>query len=224
MRFFVEPFWFRVFILKIFLLFSTVLFAQTLVKGKVTDAAQGAPMQGVTIQLRGQNIRAISQADGTYSITIPDANANGSLVFSFVGYLTQTAAINNKTLIDVQLTADGKELETVVVSGYSKPKRKEDVVGAISSVTNKELQVDRAIESFDKMLDGLAAGVQVETNTELGTPVKINIRGQNALTNLTGTTIRSGAFTSSQPLYVIDGVPITEQRPGDEPTQFGWAR
>lgn len=221
MRFNVEPYWFRVHIIFVFFFISTGLFAQTIVKGKVTDAALGTPMQGVTIQLRGQKIQAISLTDGTYSISIPEGNMTGSLVFTFVGYLSQTAAINNKTIIDVQLTADGKELETVVVSGYSKPKRKEDVVGAISSVTNKELQVDRAIESFDKMLDGLAAGVQVETNTELGTPVKINIRGQNALTNLTGTTIRSGAFTSSQPLYVIDGVPITEQRPGDEPIQFG---
>lgn len=195
--------------------------SQIIVKGKVTDAALGNPLAGVTIQLRGQKAQAITGNDGTYSISIPEGNMTGSLVFTYVGYLPQTAAINNKTTIDVQLSAEGKELETVVVSGYSRPKRKEDVVGAISSVTNRELQVDRAIESFDKMLDGLAAGVQVETNTELGTPVKINIRGQNTLTNLSGTTVRTGAFTSTQPLYVIDGVPITEQRPGDEPIQFG---
>ncbi len=221
MRFHNEPLRFFCIVIFYILFIPAGSFAQTIIKGKVSDASQGTPLQGVTIQLRGQNLQTVTTAEGSFTLTIPEGSMNGALVFSYVGYLPQTEAISGKTVFDVQLTPDGKELQAVVVNGYSRPKRKEEVVGAISTVTNKELQVDRAIESFDKMLDGLAAGVQVETNTELGTPVKINIRGQNALTNLSGTTIRTGAFTSSQPLYVIDGVPITEQRPGDEPTQFG---
>ncbi|HEY1022772.1 MAG TPA: SusC/RagA family TonB-linked outer membrane protein, partial [Flavisolibacter sp.] len=67
------------------------------------------------------------------------------------------------------------------------------------------------------MLEGLAAGVQVQTSTELGTPVKINIRGQNSLTNLFSS---QQLTTSSQPLFVIDGVPVIEQRRGQEPDAF----
>lgn len=189
------------------------------ITGKVTDAESANVLEGVTVQVKGTSRSVLTDKDGQYTITVGSNDA--SLVFSYVGHQTLTVRINGRSTINVQLFDTKPELETVVVSGYSRPKRKEEVVGAISSVTNRELMTDRAIESFDKMLEGLAAGVQVETNTELGGAPKINIRGQNTLSNLTGTTIRSGAFSSTQPLYVIDGVPITEQRPGDEPTAFG---
>ncbi|HSK14394.1 MAG TPA: SusC/RagA family TonB-linked outer membrane protein, partial [Phnomibacter sp.] len=195
--------------------------AQTTIKGQVTDAAQAVPLQGVTIQLRGQKLTALTDNDGTYTIIIPEGLMNGTLIFTYIGYLPQSVAINNKTSIDVQLTSDGKELDNVVVvSGYGKVKRKEEVVGSIATINSRELQVDRPIESFDKMLEGLVAGVQVETNTELGAPVKINIRGQNSISEIFGSN-RQGLTTSSQPLYVIDGVPITELRKGDEPIAFG---
>ncbi|HMP91405.1 MAG TPA: SusC/RagA family TonB-linked outer membrane protein, partial [Phnomibacter sp.] len=198
--------------------------AQTIIiQGRVTDAEQSTPLEGVTVQLKGAALNTITNAEGKYELklTATQAGGNSQLMFSYTGYKALTMRINNRTTIDAALLPGNSELQAVVVSGYSRPKRKEEVVGAISTVTSKELLADRAIESFDKMLDGLAAGVQVETNTELGTPVRINIRGQNSLTNLTGTTVRTGAFTSTQPLFVIDGVPITEQRPGDEPMQFG---
>ncbi|MCU0403133.1 MAG: SusC/RagA family TonB-linked outer membrane protein [Chitinophagaceae bacterium] len=197
------------------------MIAQTVVKGFVSDAVQNVPLQGVTIALRGQKIQTISANDGSYSISIPEGQLNGELIFTYVGYISQNILINNRTKIDVQLTSDGKELDNVVVvSGYGKTKRKEELVGSIATINSKELMVDRPIESFDKMMEGLVAGVQVQTNTELGAPVKINIRGQNSLSEIFGSN-RQGLTTSSQPLYVIDGVPITEQRKGDEPIAFG---
>ncbi|MCU0395142.1 MAG: SusC/RagA family TonB-linked outer membrane protein, partial [Chitinophagaceae bacterium] len=204
------------------LVFAQSIYAQNLeLSGRVVDAETNTPLEGVTISLRNTTLSTLSNKEGNYKLSVPANQRSGQLLFSYVGYTAQTVRINERSRIDVQLFPQKSELETVVVSGYQRPKRKEEVVGAISSVTARELQPDRAIESFDKMLEGLAAGVQVETNTELGTPVKINVRGQNTLSNLTGTTVRTGAFTSTQPLYVIDGVPITEQRPGDEPMQFG---
>jgi TonB-linked SusC/RagA family outer membrane protein len=200
--------------------FCNQLCAQKEIKGKVSDATQNIFLQGVTIRLGGQKIQAISGNDGTYSLTVPDNLMTGNLTFTYVGYVTQNIPINNRTTIDVQLFSDGKELDNVVVSGYGRTKRREEIVGSIATVSSKELQIDRPIESFDKMLEGLVAGVQVETNTELGAPVKVNIRGQNSISEIFGSN-RQGLTTSSQPLYVIDGVPITELRKGDEPIQFG---
>lgn len=195
--------------------------AQTTIKGTVQDAATQVPLQGVTVQLRGTKSQTVTFADGTFSLKIEDAQLSGSLIFTYIGYKARTVAINGSKPMQVLLETDGKELDNVVVtSGYGKVKRREEVVGAIASITDKELQIDRAIESFDKMLEGLVAGVQVEPNTNLGAPVRINIRGQNSLSEVFGSN-RQGLTTSSQPLYVIDGVPVTEQRKGDEPIAFG---
>ncbi len=209
--------------LSITLLVFAVLdaFSQSDVRGIISDPALNVPLQGVTVQLKGQKLKTISYADGTFSIMIPSDLMNGTLVFLYVGYKSLSVPISGKTQFDISLESDGKELDNVVItSGYGKAKRREEVVGAISTLSNKELLVDRPIESFDKMLEGLVPGVQVETNTILGAPVRINIRGQNSISEVFSGT-RQGLTTSSQPLYVIDGVPVTEQRKGDEPFQFG---
>lgn len=209
--------------LSLFLLFFAALFAnaQQDVRGIIKDPDLNVPLQGVTIQLKGQKLKTLSFADGTFSIKVPAEQINGTLIFSYVGYKTLSVPIAGRTSLEISLETDGQELDNVVItSGYGKAKRREEVVGAISTLSNKEMLVDRPIESFDKMLEGLVPGVQVETNTNLGAPVRINIRGQNSISEVFGSG-RQGLTTSSQPLYVIDGVPVTEQRKGDEPFQFG---
>lgn len=205
-----------------FFWFSTAAAQNLEISGKVLNAETNSPLEGVTVSLRNTGITSTTNKEGIYKLTVSGEQRQGQMIFSYVGFSAQTVRINQRSRIDVQLFPQQGELESVVVSGYQRSRRREEVVGAISSVSSRELLADRAIESFDKMLEGLAAGVQVETNTELGQPVKINVRGQNTLTNLNAfSSVRTGSFTSSQPLYVIDGVPITEQRPGDEPMQFG---
>jgi TonB-dependent starch-binding outer membrane protein SusC len=201
--------------------FSNRAIAQKTIKGVVLDAVQNIPLQGVTVQVRGQKIQTLTNNDGSFSLNVPEDQLSGTLVFTYIGYIPQIVPINNRTNIDIKMTSDGKELDNVVVvSGYGKVKRREEIVGSISTVNSKELMTDRPIESFDKMLEGLVPGMQVETNTELGAPVKINIRGQNSISEIFGSN-RQGLTTSSQPLFVIDGVPITELRKGDEPIAFG---
>ena len=196
-------------------------FCQTDIRGTITDSELNAPLQGVTIQLKGQKLKTLSYADGSFALKIPVDKMNGILIFTYIGYKNFSVPMAGKTDFQIVMETDGKELDNVVVtSGYGKPKRKEEVVGAISTLSSKELLVDRPIESFDKMLEGLVPGVQVETNTNLGAPVRINIRGQNSISEIFGG-VRRGLTTSSQPLYVIDGIPVTEQRKGDEPSQFG---
>jgi predicted MFS family arabinose efflux permease len=115
MMFYGEQLGFRLYILLLLFINSFCLCAQTIVKGKVLDATQNVPLQGVTIQLRGQKSQATSVSDGSYSITIPSGQMTGSLVFTHVGYTPVTIPLNNRTTIDVQLFSDGKELETIIM-------------------------------------------------------------------------------------------------------------
>ncbi|MFY7899023.1 MAG: SusC/RagA family TonB-linked outer membrane protein, partial [Chitinophagaceae bacterium] len=181
---------------------------------------QNEPLQGAVIKIKGTTKSTVTNDKGYFTITITKQEAQqNSLIVTYIGYNNYETKINNKSSITVELSKNIKELNAVVVTNsYSKPKRKEEVIGSIATVSASELQTARPIESFDKMLEGLAAGVQVEPSTELGTPVKINIRGQNSLTNLFGGNDRALATTSFQPLFIVDGVPILEQRKGDEPT------
>ena len=201
---------------------TTSLFSDEVqIKGHVYSDG-GDPLSGAYVSLKGNSKKiAITNSNGEFTLNLTKQESlQGILVFSFVGYNKYEYKVSGHKSVDVTLAKNIQSLgDVVVTNSYSKPKRKEEVTGSISVVTAKDLQVDRPIESFDKMLEGLVAGVQVETNTELGTPVKINIRGQNSLTNLNGANITT-LTTSSQPLYIVDGVPVMEQRRTDEPLAF----
>ncbi len=201
--------------------FGLLANAQQTLTGTVISADDRQPLPGVSITLTGSAKGTATGANGSFSITLSDAEMKeGSLLFSSLNFFKRTVKIGGRSSLSLTLVPTNEELKNVIVtSGYGRAKRKEEVVGAISTVSAAELQSTRPIESFDKMLEGLAAGVQVETNTELGTPVKINIRGQNSLSNLNTSNV-TARTTSSQPLFVIDGVPITEQRRGDENIAF----
>jgi TonB-dependent starch-binding outer membrane protein SusC len=190
-----------------------------LVNGEVFSQDDNLPMEKVAINLKGNNNYVYTDAYGKFSISIPDSlYLKGVLQVKYKNYKSLYVKINGKNNVTIVLPKISTQDEVIVTSSYTK-KRKEEVVGSIATLSNKDLQTSRPIESFDKMLEGLVAGVQVETNTELGTPVKINIRGQNSLSPVR--TSNSTALTaSSQPLFVIDGVPIIEQRRGDEPLAF----
>ncbi|MGE8513964.1 MAG: TonB-dependent receptor plug domain-containing protein [Chryseobacterium culicis] len=115
----------------------------------------------------------------------------------------QTSSAEKKDSTNVQSIA-----EVVVTSSYGTKKLKEEVVGSIVTLTEKDINVSQAYESIDKMIAGMAPGVQIVNNTELGKPVNINIRGLGSLVPL------SAVFgTSTQPLIIIDGVIMREDNP-----------
>ena len=101
--------------------------------------------------------------------------------------------------------------EVIITSSYGTKKIKEEVVGAISSLSSKDIDISQPFESLDKMLQGLAPGLQIVDNTELGKPVNINIRGLGSMVSLSN---RVGG-TSTQPLIIIDGVIMREDLPFD---------
>lgn len=170
--------------------------ARLQIRGKVVDAATGAPLEGVSVAEKGTSNGTTTDADGLYVLArvAPDA----TVVFSFVGYERQERPIASAATtiqMDVQLQPSANMLEDVVVIGYGSVKRK-DVTTAISSVSTEDLN-ERPIVSAAQAIQGRAAGVSViQPNGAPGGETSIRVRG---------TTSFNG---SNDPLYVVDGVPV----------------
>ncbi len=183
-------------LLLLLLLFSVSLIqAQSnQVKGKITDE-NGAGLQGVSVLLKGTSKGTGTDANGNFSLSVP--NLNGTLVVSSVGYGTQEAAINNRTAVNIRLTSGvGQALGEVVVVGYGSQLRKE-VTGAVQTINAKELK-DIPVSQITQKLQGRLAGVQInQTTGKPGQGISVRIRGQLSVS------------AGSDPLYVIDGFPIT---------------
>ncbi|SEJ62328.1 TonB-linked outer membrane protein, SusC/RagA family [Dyadobacter sp. SG02] len=175
------------------LVVSTNITADRTIKGKVTDDT-GEKLPGVSVVLKGTTIGTVSDADGIYSINIPDKG--GVLIFSSVGFLTQEVPAGTGSTIDIKLATDAKALTEVVVVGYGSQLKKE-ITGAVQTVKSEELK-DIPVSQVTQKLQGRLAGVQInQTTGKPGQGMSVRIRGQVSVT------------AGSDPLYVIDGFPIT---------------
>ncbi|UZR98818.1 SusC/RagA family TonB-linked outer membrane protein [Chondrinema litorale] len=183
-----------------FLMF-TALFVQSYaqentVSGKVVAYEDGGPLPGVSILIKDTNKGVLTDENGEYSLGIPDSISNPVLLFSFVGFETKEVKIGTQTLINVTLKTDTKELKEVVVVGYGVIDR-EKLAGSVSSIGAEDIETD-PVAGINQAVQGKMAGVQVTQNS--GTPgggLNFRIRGINTLNSST-----------TEPLYVIDGVPI----------------
>jgi TonB-linked SusC/RagA family outer membrane protein len=168
-------------------------FAQTsAVKGVVKDD-QGLPLPGATVVIKGTTEATSTDLNGKYSINV---SPTATLVFSFVGFNNQEIPVNNQTEINVTLTSNNKQLSEVVVVGYGS-QRKRDITSAIATVDVKDVS-SRPIVNTSEILDGKAAGVQVFNAS--GAP-----GGGNFSVRIRGASSPNG----SEPLYVVDGVVVT---------------
>jgi TonB-linked SusC/RagA family outer membrane protein len=173
------------------------LLAQS-ISGKVTDSKK-EPVIGAAISIEGTSKGVATDLDGNYRITGLESK-NYVLIISALGYTKQKKNIdltagNDKTL-DIELLDDALQLDQLVVVGYGL-EQKRDVTGSISTIKAKDIN-NTVQPSFEQAMQGRAAGVQVTAASGMaGSPVKINIRGSNSIS------------AGSQPLYVIDGIPIT---------------
>ncbi|MEZ4828867.1 MAG: TonB-dependent receptor [Bacteroidia bacterium] len=184
----------RLFLLVVMCTMSlSFMFAQRTVSGTVTDETTQQPLEGVAVLAKGTSIGVFTDASGKYSLVVPqDAS---TLVFSLISHARQEIEIGGKSTIDVVMSVSALQVDEVVVIGYGSLQRK-SVTGALSSVKGEDISSFPA-PSFDQMLAGRAAGLQVTTNSGvLGEAPRIRIRGTN--------TISSGA----DPLIVIDNVPV----------------
>ncbi|WP_304069054.1 SusC/RagA family TonB-linked outer membrane protein [Pedobacter glucosidilyticus] len=170
--------------------FSLSSFGQNLsVTGKVSDA-NGEPLIGVAVLLKGSNIATQTNAQGNYTINVP---SNGTLVFTYLGYATQEIAINNRTVVNATLTESSQSLEQVVVIGYG-TQRKRDLTGSITSIKGEDIEKSPNVNPISS-LQGKVAGLTIVNNGTPGSQPTVRIRGVNSTNS-----------SSADPIYVVDGV------------------
>ena len=124
------------------------------VKGKVTSSVDNAPLPGVTISIKGTTSGTVTNADGTFQLTVP--NESATLIFSFIGFNNEEVAVNGRTTINVALKEDTKSLEEVVVVAFGTQK-KSDMVGSVTTISPANLKVPSS--NLTAALAGRASGV-----------------------------------------------------------------
>ena len=165
--------------------------SQVRVTGKVIDNL-GEPMIGVSILEKGTSNGVVTDIDGNYSL---NARQGGTLVFSYVGYVTQEHPVTSGTL-NITLTEDAETLDELVVVGYGVQK-KSSVTGAISSVKAEDME-NRTVTTAAQALQGKTAGVQlITTSSAPGESPTVRVRGYSS-------------NVASDPLYVVDGVRLDD--------------
>ncbi|HVN58172.1 MAG TPA: TonB-dependent receptor [Bacteroidales bacterium] len=162
------------------------------VTGKVKDAADGSALAGVTVMEKGTTNGTMTDMQGAFSINVPPT---ATLVFSYVGYLSQEVPVNNQTTINISLGVNVTALQDVVVIGYGTVK-KSDATGSVTAISSKDFNKG-AISQPQDLLVGKTAGVVITTaGGAPGSGATIRIRGGSSLN------------ASNDPLIIIDGVPI----------------
>lgn len=162
------------------------------VSGKVTDSETGEGFPGVSVLEVGTSNGTVTDLNGNYSLSV---GSGARLSFSFIGYVTQEVEVGSRSVIDVPLSLDVKQLQELVITGYTVDNRRE-TSGSISTVKPKDIAVIPT-GNVEQSLAGRIAGVNVITNGQPGSTSQIRVRG-------------FGAFGGNAPLYVVDGVPVQD--------------
>jgi len=167
-----------------------IYYQQNTITGTVTDATgQGIP--GVSVLVKGTTNGTLTNPNGQYTLNVAPGS---TLVYSYVGYLSQEVVADNRKVINIKLLEDVGNLNEVVVTGYA-TEQKKDIVGSVS-IVNADALKSTPTGNVTSQLQGRSPGVTVSGDGSLDGGAKVRIRG-------------FGSFTGSEPLYVIDGVPVS---------------
>jgi TonB-dependent SusC/RagA subfamily outer membrane receptor len=161
--------------------------ADVIVSGRITSPT-GDPLTGVSVNIKGTNIGTTTNANGEYSISVPD---NATLVFSSVGFVNQEIAVAGKPSINVILQASTRVMDEVVVIGYGTASKR-DLTGSITKVAGKDV-ADKPNTNPVTALQGKVAGVYIVNSGKPGEAPDVRIRGTNSINGY-------------KPLYVVDGI------------------
>lgn len=173
---------------------ATAAFAQVTITGKVTDSS-GETMPGVSVRLKGNPAVAVAtNIDGRFALQVPDLK--GTLEVSYIGYKSQSVAINGRSTVDVVLVEDSEALDELVVVGYGVQK-KVTLTGSVSAVSGTDL-VKAPMQNVSNLLTGKVSGITaVQSSGRPGDDgASIHVRGLND-------------FAGSGPLVIVDGVPMS---------------
>jgi TonB-linked SusC/RagA family outer membrane protein len=165
------------------------------ITGLVTDKTDGQPVIGATVQVKGTSGGTATGLDGSYSL---NAGPGDILVFRFIGMKTQEIQVGDGNVINVEFEYDNVGLDEIVVIGYGSAIKRE-LTGAITKVETRGI-AEMPTASFESAIQGKTSGVFIEqASGKLGETIKMRIRGSSSVS------------ANNQPLYVVDGVPITTE-------------
>ena len=185
-------------LLALFALFTSVMFAQTTVTGTVTAADDGSTIAYANVQEEGTTNLVFTDDNGKFSINVP---SDGNLIVSFMGYVTQKVPVNGKAVVNIVMSPEAVQLDETIVVAYGTAK-KGTFTGAASVVKADAIQ-NVPTTSFENALNGKVAGLQItQSSGQAGSTSQIRIRGIGSMN------------ASNEPLYVIDGVPVTSGNTG----------
>jgi len=168
--------------------------ADITVTGVVLDEKK-AGLPGATVVLKGTQLGTSTDADGKFTLRIPDGTATPTLVISTVGYLRQEVPVDGRTSFTINLTPNAQDLSEVVVVGYGTQKRS-DVTGSVVSVAQDRLE-KIPVSNVAQALAGAVAGVNITTTSSVpGAQPRIQVRGVRSIT------------ASTDPYIIVDGLPF----------------
>lgn len=186
--------------------FALSVWAQErVITGRVTSADDGSALPGVNVVVKGTTNGTVTDSDGKYSLSIPSSNA--ALIYSFIGLKTTEVVVGERTVVDVQLGLDVTQLSEVVVTAQGVERDKKALGYASTTVTSADF-ANKPETDIGRSLQGRTPGLQILNSSGLaGSGSKINIRGISSVSG------------DSQPLWVVDGVPINTST-NDSNTDF----
>src|SRR5690606_9853451 len=156
-------------------------------------AEGGEPIPGVSVLVKDTNTGTITDLEGNYEISVP-ASAT-TLVFSYLGYVSQERAIGNENVINVSLASDIEDLSEVVVTAFGLEREKKSLTYTVQDVSARELSQARELNVVNS-LSGKVAGLSItRSGSGVGSPSRVILRGDRSIVG------------NSQPLYIVDGVP-----------------
>ncbi|MEM6629697.1 MAG: SusC/RagA family TonB-linked outer membrane protein [Bacteroidota bacterium] len=176
------------------LLLSSSLWAQKTVTGTVTNLDDGSPLGGVTVTLQGTTEGAFTNDQGQYSVNVPGDDA--VLIFSFLGYTSIEETVGARTTIDISLAEEAISADEVVITALGIERSKKTISYATQSIDTEPLSEARELNVVNS-LSGKVAGVSISrSGSGVGSPSRVILRGNRSIAG------------DSQPLYIVDGVPI----------------
>jgi hypothetical protein len=183
--------------------------AQQWISGKVTDVTDGSTLPGVSVMINtsdGKKTAVVTGNSGTYTLDVPISATE--LIFSYIGMFPKTEKINGRTMINVQLSPDSKQLENVVVTALG-IKRETKALSYSRQTMDVSTLTQATSSNIVSSLSGRIAGVQVTPASTNTGSARVVIRGNNSITG------------NNQPLFVIDGIPVDNESGDGKVTTSG---